>query len=51
MKTKIEEKILELATKRADSVEVIYEDGESKSVSFEHNKLKYVHSNSVRGVG
>lgn len=51
MKTKIEEKILELATKRADSVEVIYEDGESKSVSFENNKLKYVHSNSVRGVG
>lgn len=48
---KIEERVMELAEKRADSAEVIYEEGESKSVSFENNKLKYVHSNSIRGVG
>lgn len=48
---KIEEQVLELAEKKADSAEVIYEEGESKSVNFENNKLKYIHSNSVRGIG
>ncbi len=48
---KIEENVLELAKKKADSAEVIYEEGESKSVSFENNKLKYIHSSSVRGIG
>ncbi|MFQ5862268.1 MAG: TldD/PmbA family protein [Candidatus Brocadiales bacterium] len=48
---KIEEKVLGLAEKKADSAEVIYEESESKSVSFENNKLKYIHSTSVRGIG
>jgi PmbA protein len=48
---RIEEKILELALKAAEAVEVIYEEGQSHSVSFEHNKLKYIHNKSIRGVG
>ncbi|HHT9120001.1 MAG TPA: TldD/PmbA family protein [Candidatus Hypogeohydataceae bacterium YC41] len=48
---KVEEKILETALKLADAVEVIYEEGESRSVSFDHNKLKYIHNKSIRGVG
>jgi PmbA protein len=48
---KIEETILELTLKKADSAEVIYEEGETKSVNFENNKLKYAHSKSIRGVG
>ncbi len=48
---RIEEKILELALKTAEAAEVIYEEGESRSVSFEHNKLKYIHNKSIRGVG
>ena len=48
---KVEEKILELALKVAENAEVIYEEGESRSVSFEHNKLKYIHNKSIRGVG
>ncbi|GJQ58838.1 MAG: TldD/PmbA family protein [Candidatus Scalindua sp. AMX11] len=51
MKDTIEEKILDLASKKADSVEVIYEEGESRSISFENNKLKSVHTKSIRGVG
>ncbi len=51
MKEKIEEQILDLASKKADSVEVIYEEGESRSISFENNKLKSVHTKSIRGVG
>ncbi|MCQ4574103.1 MAG: TldD/PmbA family protein [Candidatus Brocadiales bacterium] len=47
----IEEQVLELAKKKADSAEVIFEQGESKSVSFENNKLKYITSNSVKGIG
>ncbi len=47
----IEEKILELAKKKADSAEVIFEEGESSSVSYENNKLKYIHSSSTRGIG
>lgn len=48
---KIEEKILELALKVAEAAEVIYEEGEFTSASFEHNKLKYIHNKSIRGVG
>ncbi|HLA37656.1 MAG TPA: TldD/PmbA family protein [Candidatus Brocadiales bacterium] len=48
---RIEEKILELALKVAEAAEVIYEEGESRSVSFEHNKLKYIHNKSIRGMG
>jgi PmbA protein len=48
---RVEEKILELALKVAEAVEVIYEEGESRSVSFEHSKLKYIHNKSIRGVG
>ncbi len=42
MKNKIEEKTLDLALKDSDSAEVIYEEGESRSISFENNKLKSV---------
>ena len=48
---KIEEKILEQALKHTAHVEVIYEEGEIRSVSFENNKLKYINTKSVRGVG
>lgn len=48
---KIEEKILDLTLKHTPSVEVLYEEGESRSVSFENNKLKYVNTKSIRGIG
>src|SRR5574341_258701 len=48
---KIEEQILALALKQTPSVEVFYEEGESRSVSFENNKLKYVNTKSIRGIG
>lgn len=48
---KIEEKILELALKQTPSVEILYDEGESRSVSFENNKLKYVNTKSIRGIG
>ncbi len=51
MDNKIEEKILDLALKNSDSAEVIYEEGESRSISFENNKLKSVHTKSIRGIG
>jgi PmbA protein len=51
MENKIEEKILDLVLKNSDSAEVIYEEGESRSISFENNKLKSVHTKSIRGIG
>ncbi len=48
---KIEEKVLELALKQTPSVEVLYDEGETRSVSFENNKLKYVNTKSIRGIG
>ncbi len=51
MDNKIEEKILDLALKNSDSAEVIYEEGESRSISFENNKLKSVFTKSIRGIG
>ncbi|MFQ5964776.1 MAG: TldD/PmbA family protein [Candidatus Scalinduaceae bacterium] len=51
MENKIEEKILDLALKNSNSVEVIYEEGESRSISFENNKLKNVQTKSIRGIG
>jgi PmbA protein len=48
---KIEEKILEQAKKHTAFVEVMYEEGETRSVSFENNQLKYVNSKSIRGIG
>ena len=47
----IEERILESALKNADSAEVIFEQGETRSISFENNKLKYVNTKSIRGIG
>lgn len=47
----IEEKILEAALKEVDSAEVMFEQGEGRSVSFENNKLKSVDTKSIRGVG
>ena len=51
MENNIEEKILDLALKNSDSAEVIYEEGESRSISFENNKLKSVYTKSIRGIG
>ncbi len=51
MENNIEEKTLELALKNSDSAEVIYEKGESRSISFENNKLKSVYTRSIRGIG
>ena len=48
---KIEEKILEQAIKHTPSAEVLYEEGETRSVSFKNNKLKYVNTKSIRGIG
>jgi len=48
---KIEEKVLDLALKHTPSVEVIYEEGVPRSVSFENNKLKCVNTKSIRGIG
>lgn len=48
---KIEEKVLEMALKQTLSVEVLYDEGEARSVSFENNKLKYVNTKSIRGIG
>ncbi|MFQ5787492.1 MAG: TldD/PmbA family protein, partial [Thermodesulfobacteriota bacterium] len=39
------------ALKDSDSAEVIYEEGESRSISFENNKLKSVFTKSIRGIG
>ena len=51
MENNIEEKILDLALKNSVSAEVIYEEGESRSISFENNKLKSVYTKSIRGIG
>ena len=51
MENNIAEKILDLAIKKVDSAEVIYEEGESRSINFENNKLKSVHTKSIRGIG
>ncbi len=51
MENNIEEKVLDLALKISDSAEVIYEEGESRSISFENNKLKSVYTKSIRGIG
>jgi len=51
MENNIEEKVLDLALKNSDSAEVIYEEGESRSISFENNKLKSVYTKSIRGIG
>ncbi len=51
MENNVEEKTLDLALKNSDSAEVIYEEGESRSISFENNKLKSVYTKSIRGIG
>ncbi len=51
MKNSIEENVLDLALKKSSSAEVIYEEGESGSISFENNKLKSVYTKSIRGIG
>ncbi|MBC8548123.1 MAG: TldD/PmbA family protein, partial [Candidatus Brocadiales bacterium] len=51
MENNVEEKILDMALKNSDSAEVIYEEGESRSISFENNKLKSVYTKSIRGIG
>ena len=47
----IPEQLLEMAARVADSAEVIYQDGEDRSVEFQDNKLKSVSTKAVRGVG
>ncbi len=51
MEKNIDERTLDLALKGSDSAEVIYEEGESRSISFENNKLKSVYTKSIRGIG
>jgi len=48
---KIEENILEQALKQTSHAEVLYEEGETSSVNFENNKLKYINTRSTRGIG
>jgi len=45
------ERILESALKSAEAAEVFYEESELRAVSFENNKLKYVTTKALRGVG
>jgi len=47
----IMERVLELALKSVQAAEVIMDDGESRSIDFENNKLKYVDTHSGRQVG
>lgn len=51
MNRQLAEKILETASSRAGSAEVIMDLGESSEVSFENNRMKYVTSNSMWGAG
>jgi len=45
------DRILSQALKKAQSAEVIYEEGESQGAEFENNVLKYVNNKNFRGVG
>ena len=47
----IMERILALALKSAEAAEVIMDYGESRSIDFENNKLKYVDTHSGRTAG
>ena len=49
--TDVAQKVLDRARRRADAAEVIYHESESRSVSFQDNRLKSVNTKSVRGVG
>jgi PmbA protein len=43
------ERLLELASRQAEAVEVCLEESESRPVQFENNQLKYIHTKSRRG--
>jgi PmbA protein len=45
------EKILDLAGRSADAAEVLCVESESRRAEFENNRLKYITTKSVRGVG
>ena len=44
------ERVLELARRQAHAVEVCLEEGESRPIEFEHNKLKYINTKSYRAL-
>jgi len=44
-------KILDIAASKADAAEVIVDSGESSSVHFENNRLKYIDARGILGVG
>ena len=45
------EKILELARRAGASAEAFYSEGESRRADFDNNRLKYITTKSIRGVG
>jgi PmbA protein len=45
------EQVLKLALRSAEQAEVIMDEGESRSIDFENNKLKYVDTHSGRAIG
>jgi PmbA protein len=51
MSKELAQRILDMAASRADAAEVILEVGESRSVHFEHNRLKYIDARGIRGAG
>jgi len=51
MNNDLAEKILDLAARRADAAEVYLEQGECTSIQFENNRLKYVTTKQMTGVG
>lgn len=44
-------KVLDLAKKKADQAEVMYQDSESRGVHFQDNRLKTAAASATRGVG
>ncbi len=44
-------KILDIAASKADAAEVIVDSGENSSVHFENNRLKYIDTRGILGVG
>lgn len=44
-------KMLDIAASKADAAEVIVDSGESSSVHFENNRLKYIDTRGILGVG
>ena len=47
----IADRLLTAASSKAEAAEVLCQEIETRSVEFEHNRLKYVQTKATRGVG